>query len=715
MGFDWPAPPEWLGVACLILLGAVLYHFSGLREAAPRPTRRLVVVLRCIALALLAFLLARPYWETSSPDVDRYRVIALADLSGSMTTRDAKAGPTRSDKVKSALDATSSDSWLARARLRHSNVDAMGFDVSVETLRPSAWARPEFGNKTALGEALRSTLSEEEIGSVVVFSDGRGNQGESALKVAKNYRSLGIPVNVVGVGEARAAGDLSISFADRKPRAIAKEELKLSALVRNDFAEAVKSKVRLFAGDKTVHETTVSLSPGKELRIDFAPLVPDVAGPVRYRLKVDPPSGDRDPSNDTDSLLVNVLPPEVVTTLYLSNRVNPLYAFLKRTLAGDERFDFRALVRLSDKIFHAFGEEMKSEFPSDPEFWMDFDTVILDAASLTDLNDTVVEGLKRFVHRRGGGLLLFGPADLAREKLGGVAPVREVEEFTAKEDRSLVALEEPIFAPEDEAGKMKPFLPGRLPGFFVKEKNPAARGVVVSRADGKAVLVLQAYGAGRVGYWGAPHDWRRYMKDVKGGKEFRKFWTALSAWLGSGGEERLRLEDESKARLRGKPVSLAVEALGSDFEPSRDALVEARIEGPDDYERTVHLYPEGAVAGRYASSFRPGAPGEYKVTYLLSFPDGESLERESFLRVAETGDEALDVSYNERDLRMLAKLTGGKYLKIEDLDGDWEPAVAEELPLRVERVSLADNWVFFLVLFLVAGLEWIFRRQAGLQ
>ena len=70
---------------------------------------------------------------------------------------------------------------------------------------------------------------------------------------------------------------------------------------------------------------------------------------------------------------------------------------------------------------------------------------------------------------------------------------------------------------------------------------------------------------------------------------------------------------------------------------------------------------------------------------------------------------------NERDLRMLAKLTGGKYLKIEDLDGDWEPAVAEELPLRVERVSLADNWIFFLVLFLVAGLEWIFRRQAGLQ
>ena len=715
MGFDWPAPPEWLGVAAFILLAAALYHFSGLREAAPEPTRRMVIILRSVALALFAFLLLRPYWETSSPDADRYRVVALADLSGSMLTRDAKDGPSRTAQIKSALDVNSPESWLSRIRERHGKVEALGFDVSTETLRPTAWSRPEAGNKTAFGEALKETLSKEELGSVVVFSDGRGTQGESALRVAKNYRSMGIPVNVVGVGEPRAAGDLSVSFAARKPRAVAKEELKLSATLRNDFADEVKSKVRLLEGEKTLRETTVTLRAGEELRLDFAPIVPEVAGPVRYRLTAEPPLGDRDPSNDADSLLVLVQPPEVVTTLYLSNRVHPLYPFLKRTLAGDERFDFRGLVRLSDKIFHAFGEDMKPHFPGDPEFWMDFDAVILDAAALPDLNATVVDGLKRFVHRRGGGLLLFGPAEVAREKLGGVAPAREVEEFFAKEDRSLVALEEPIFAPEDEAGKMKPFLPGRLPGFFVKEKNPAARGVVVARADGKAVLVLQAYGAGRVGYWGSPHDWRRSMKDERGGKEFRKFWTALSGWLGSGGEERLRLEDETRPRRRGKPVNLTVEALGSDFEPSRDALVEARVEGPEDYERTVHLYPEGAVAGRYASSFRPGAPGEYKVTYVLSFPDGETLERESFLRVAETGDEALDVSYNERDLRMLAKLTGGEYLKIDELEADWEPAMAEELPLRVERISLADNWVFFLVLFLAAGLEWVFRRQAGLQ
>lgn len=719
MGFDWPASPIWLALGGLALVTATCLHFSRLNQAAPVSTRRIVVALRTVALFLLGFLLLRPFWETESPDADKFRLVVLADLSGSMLTKDAAGGPSRIAKVKPFLDAGADEGWLSNLRGRYGKVEALGFEEESGSLRPAAWSRPELGRATALGQSLREGLSrggpEEPLGGVVLFSDGRGNRGVSALEVAKEYRALGVPVNVVGVGEARAVGDLSVSFAERRVQAVAKEDVEIAAVLKNRFDESIRTTVRLAGEGETLRERQVTLQPGEERRVNFSPIKPEVAGPLRLRLSATPPPGDRDPSNDTDSLLVPVLPPEVVTALYVSNRVLPLYPFLKRSLAGDDRFDFRALVRLSEKTFHAFGEEVKAEYPQDPDFWMDFDAVVLDASVLPDLNASVVDGLKRFVRRRGGGLLLFGPAEVARERLAGIAPAREVEEVFAKEDRSLLAREEPIFTPEDEVDKMKPFLPGRLPGYFVTKKNPAAREVVVSRADGKAVLVLQAYGAGRVGYWGSPHDWRRPLRDEKGGKEFRKFWTALTEWLGSGGEERLRMEDENRARERGKPADLKVEALGSDFEPAGDALVEARVEGPEGYDKTIHLYPAGAVAGRYGASFQPGFPGEYKVTYRLSFPDGESLEHEQFVRVAETGEEALDVSYNERDLRMLAKLTGGEYLKIDDLSHDWEPARAEELPSRVERISLANNWFFFLILFLVAGLEWVFRRQSGLR
>ena len=160
---------------------------------------------------------------------------------------------------------------------------------------------------------------------------------------------------------------------------------------------------------------------------------------------------------------------------------------------------------------------------------------------------------------------------------------------------------------------------------------------------------------------------------------------------------------------------LQVEALGADFEPSMDALVEARIEGPDDFEQLVQLYPEGSVAGKYAGSFRPVLAGAYQVKYTLKFPDGETLERENYLRVSESGEEAVDVSFARLELEMLAKLTGGQYFPIEEMSDEWAPTFAEDLPSVRKRHNLANMWVIFILLFLFAGGEWIVRRQAGLR
>jgi hypothetical protein len=395
--------------------------------------------------------------------------------------------------------------------------------------------------------------------------------------------------------------------------------------------------------------------------------------------------------------------------------MHPLFPFIKRVLVNEERFDFRALVRMSEKAFHALGEELKPEYPTDPSFWMDYDAILLDTNVLYDLNVTMITSLKDFVQKKGGGLLLFGELDLARKKLGGIVPVREVERVLAKENLSLVTLEEPLFGPIDEVEKMKPFLPKKLPGFFVKEQNPAARGVVLSKANGKPVLSVQAYGSGKVAYWGSPNDWRRSMTNEDGAKEFRHFWQALVQWLGTGGEDRLKTEDSQNSFLRGMDTPLRVDALGADFEPSMDAMVEAHVSGPDNFQQVIQLYPEGSLAGRYAGNFRPALAGAYEVKYSLKFPDGETLERENFLRVSEAGEEAVDVSFARLDLQMLAKLTGGQYLSIDEMKDNWEPTFAEDLPSVRKRHSLANAWILFIVLFLVAGLEWVMRRQAGLR
>jgi hypothetical protein len=719
MGLDWPLSPVFLALLASALLFILIYHGRGLlRSTMPSLAWKLLFLRGCV-LVLLLFLIARPYLDTEEPDSSKLRLLNLIDLSGSMDVRDDKQGPRRIEEVRPFLDWSKEDSWLALRKSDFGKVENLGFSKQIDRLNAQSWTQTELGRKTALGDALSEGLAKSEdktvLGSVVVFSDGMNNHGQSFLEVAKEYRSLGIPVNVVGVGSALPRGDLRIAFDDRKPNAVAKEELILQAEVENQYGQDHSTILKLLSGEELIEELSLSLKAGEKRRVSFSPYLPKVAGPKRFRLEVDSPNWDSDPSNDSDSLLVMVSPPEQFSLLYLSSQARPLYPFVKRVLGNEERFELNALVRLGEKVFHAFGEKVKPNYPTDPEFWMTFDAILMDLDALPELNATVVSSLKDFVQKRGGGLLFFGALQGARERLGGLIPAKTLERVEAKGDLSLSVLEEPLFGPEDEVEDMKPFLPGRLPGYFVKEQNQGARGVVVSKANGKPVLSVQAYGAGKVGYWGVPHDWRRSLADEDGAKEFRKFWQALAQWLGEGGEDRLKIQEPEKVLLRGVETPLRVEALGSDFEPSTDALVKAEVIGPDGFSQSVQLYPEGSVAGQYAGSFRPVLPGSYEVSYALDFPDGETLSSSNYLRVSETGEEAKNLSYAERELKTLAKLTGGEFLPISQMNANWAPTFAENLPVVRKRRSLADIWPVFIALFLAAGIEWIMRRQAGLK
>ena len=719
MGFDWPGSPFLLLLIGCILVTALWLQGKSLFQATLPQVAWKLLALRAIAVGLLLLLFVRPFLSTEEPDTSRMRLLVLSDVSGSMDARDLREGPRRIAEVAPFFTIDRENSWIQQMRSHYGKVDSFGFSDELSRLGRKSWQMPELGHKTALGDALHSGLSQEikdtELGSVVVFSDGVNNQGRAVLEVAKEYRARGIPVNVVGVGKELLRGDIGISFTDRNPRAVAKEELLLRFEVENEFPGNQQVQVSLMNGDQVVEDMLVDLKGGESRILSFAPIIPKFAGPKRYRLLVSTPEGDSDPSNDTDSLLVVVSPPEQFSVLYLSNQVRPFYPFLKRTLGNEERFNLSAIVRLGENVFHAFGEKGKPSYPQNPQDWMEFDTVFLDLDSLPEMNASVVLSLKDFVQKRGGGLLAFGEPGEARNQLGGLLPVKSTERVMAKDKLSLRVYEQPLFTPKDRVGKMKPFMPDRLPGYFVSDQNKGARGVVVSKSNGKAVLSLQAYGAGKSAYWGIPADWRRAIGDEKGAKEFRKFWQAVTQWLGEGGEDRLKIDERDDILPRGLDAMLQVEALGADFEPAMDAMVKAEVLGPDGLGQVVQLYPQGAVAGQYSGSFRPKLPGAYSVTYNLRFPDGEELNAESYVRVSETGEESQDLSYAERELKMLAKLTGGQFLPINEMKDDWRPTFAESIPTLQKRASLTDLWPLFILLFLAAGIEWVIRRQAGLK
>ena len=719
MGLEGSIPTLMFGLVCILLVASLLYQGVALFASTLTPLAWKLFGLRTFVILMILLLFARPYWETEQRDASKLRLLNLVDLSGSMNAHDDKFGFRRIELVRPFLDLTDENSWLNSCRKQYGKVENLGFAKQTNRMSSESWSETELGRKTALGDALRQGLTLDDpdspLGSVVVFTDGISNHGIPYLEVAGEYRSRGIPVNVIGVGRKVERGDLAIHFTERKPSATAKEELIFSVQVENGFSKEVKTSLSLFSEEDQLDEFSLTLEAGEIREIKLPPHIPLVAGPHSYQVKLKVPDGDSDPSNDLDSLLVVVKPPEKFSLLYLSNQPHPLYPFLKRVLNNDESFEFNAIIKLGEDAFHAFGDLVKPESPSDPSYWMEFDAMVIDLEALPELKPNMITSLKNYVQKRGGGLLLFGPLEGVKEMLGGLIPVRSIERVMAKEDLSLQTIQEPLFRPEDKTEEMKAFLPRRLPGFFIKEQNQGARGVVVSRANGRSVLSVQAYGAGKVAYWGVPHDWRRALQNEDGAKEFEVFWRAVMQWLGEGTQDRVKVQEASEVVSRGTVSSLCVDVLGSDFEPSVDAMVKAQISGPDGLEQTIQLYPEGSFAGRYAGSFRPVLPGAYEVRYSLNFPDGESLDSSEFIRVSEYGEEASDLSYGERDLKMLAKLTGGELRAVEDLDSAWKPTFAKDLPVVKKKRYLAETWPIFIALFLAAGIEWLLRRQSGLR
>jgi len=83
--------------------------------------------------------------------------------------------------------------------------------------------------------------------------------------------------------------------------------------------------------------------------------------------------------------------------------------------------------------------------------------------------------------------------------------------------------------------------------------------------------------------------------------------------------------------------------------------------------------------------------------------------------VSDNGEESAEVGFADRELKTLSRITGGNYHHQRDLDEAADLKLAANLPTLSLRHYPTESWLFFLVLFFVAGLEWLTRRQAGLR
>jgi Ca-activated chloride channel homolog len=181
--------------------------------AGPGFRRHLPLVLYAVALAAVAFALARPEATVAVPE-ERAAVVLTTDISGSMEARDVE--PSRMTAVRRAaldfLEDAPDELRIGAVAFNHSvrrieppRAERDDTRALIEDLTPSGGTATGEGLAAAIGQLSRRGARDRERppAAVILLSDGTSTHGRNPLEVAREAARLRIPIYTVAFGTDR--------------------------------------------------------------------------------------------------------------------------------------------------------------------------------------------------------------------------------------------------------------------------------------------------------------------------------------------------------------------------------------------------------------------------------------------------------------------------------------------------------------------------------
>jgi hypothetical protein len=194
------------------------------------------------------------------------------------------------------------------------------------------------------------------------------------------------------------------------------------------------------------------------------------------------------------------------------------------------------------------------------------------------------------------------------------------------------------------------------------------------------------------------------------------FWRQLLRWLVEGVPDIVNARLDREQVEAGEPVGIVADVNDSTFLAVNDARVTATIVRPDGSSEMIPLDWTLERDGEYGGTFTPTVDGDYEITVDATRGEGHSLGGDlAFLSVGASDEEFFDAGMRRPFLERLARNTGGRF---------YTPATVDDLPEDLqytgagvtitEERDLWDMPVLFLLLVLLVGGEWAYRRTRGM-
>lgn len=726
-----------LALAAALLLLVFVTHA---RLRTLRPGDRLVLgTLRALALLLVVGCLFRPGLVIGSAVPQRNVLAVLFDDSRSMRIRDTE-DTSRLGAVQRSFADTSA---LLRTLGERFAVRRFRFAAGAAAVRGAGQLQGG-GTRSDLAQALadvREDLNGMPLAGVVLVSDGADNGDGSLDDALLALRARRVPVYTVGVGRERFERDVAVERVQAPRRLLAGASSLVEADIRLRGVGKEGVTLTVEADGRVVATETVRPPARGDLVTSRLRVPPLAAGVHRLAVRARPLDAEIVTENNEwqTSLEVRAGPDRV---LYLDGEPRPEFAFLRRAVADDSALQVVGLMRSAERKFLRLGVrdslELISGFPSTREELFGYRALIIGSVEAGFFTTEQLRMLADFVSVRGGGLLMLGGrASLAEGGFAGT-PVADVLPLTIA--RGEVNVDGPATTVQvrpTRVGDVHPALQLRetlaasrqrwdsLPALTIVNRLGTLRAgatlLLAGRTDdGRSdvpILSWQRYGRGQSAVFGAQDSWlwRMDTSIPVEDRTHQTFWRQMVRWLVDEAPAPFEIAATPARVAPGEPVVLRAQVSTPQFAEVNDARVTVTVTMPDGRTDTVPLEWALRDDGSYSARFTPRDTGRYTIE-AEALRGRDSVQRATTtLLVDERGADVAQAELRTPLLRRIAEETGGRYYPLADAGQLADDALYTNAGVTVrEAKDLWDMPAVFLLLALLLGAEWGYRRMRGL-
>lgn len=734
--------PSWLVVlivVAVVAIAVVAYR----RPLVPlSPSRRLsLAALRALALASLAFFLARPTILTPPTEPRDVIVPVLVDTSRSMRVADGDGAAPRIDVATRLLT-----DQLLPTLSRQFKPEVFAFGETVGSTSPdrlSADARHSdvHGAVATIADRYRG----RPLAGVVMLSDGADT--ESSGRVEWSHGSL--PVYTIGIGSAASTPDREVvGVAVGDPRLdAATVDLRVTAVSRGFNKDPLQ--LRLLADGRVIETRRLTpVADGSPIDATFT-VPPNSVSATVYTAEIDA-DRERIAENNRRSVLVNPAGRKRrVIAIFGAPGFD--HSFLARALAADSGLELDMIVRKGrndtgqETFFVQAGgsraASLTSGFPSTREALFAYDALLVANVEADFFTRAQLQMMADFVSERGGGLLVFGGRSFAQRGLMGT-PIEEVLPVELNDRRgglaraSLDVDSAPkhhgvtltvdgenhaimrLGATADDTRRAWAAMPALASAAALGGPRPGATVLAVTSTGGGVVVPLvavQRYGRGRSMLFAGEATWRWRMLMPATDRSYEYFWRQALRWLSIAAPDPVDVSVPEAAEI-GDTVTLGAEVRDAAFKAVADATVTTMLTTPGGGLQSLTTQRDASAVGRFSAAFRPEQPGLYRFRAEAQRGSTGLGSSERWFHVGGADREFADPRLNEGVLRRLAHASGGRYVEageagqVVDLLASAAPAAALPEPHDVWHAP----WAIGLLIALLST-EWILRRLWGLR